>query len=69
MPVIDSIAVADVEALLAAVAPDRELHESRKYLWKGPFELPSVDPLGDQTNDVGTPARLVAAWTVGMGCR
>jgi hypothetical protein len=27
MPVIEPVAVADVEALLAAIAPDRELHE------------------------------------------
>jgi len=30
MPVIEPVAVADVEALLAAIAPDRELDESGK---------------------------------------
>jgi len=66
MPVINSVAIANAEALLAAIAPDCELHEPRKYLWKGPVELPSVDPLGNQANDIGTAARQVTAGTVGV---
>ena len=62
IPVIEPVAVADVEALLAAIPPDRELHEPGKYLRKGAIELPSVDFAGDQTNDVGA-----AAWTVTAG--
>ena len=43
MPVIDPVAVADVEALLAAIPPDRELHEPGKDLREAAVELPSVD--------------------------
>jgi hypothetical protein len=67
IPIIDPVAVADVEPLLAAIPPDRELHEPGKYLRKIAIELPSVDLLGDETNDVGAAAWLVAAGTVGMG--
>jgi hypothetical protein len=56
MLVIDPVAVADVEALLAAIPPDRVLHEPRKYLWVGVVELPSIDPLGNQANDIGAAA-------------
>ena len=66
LPVIDSVAVADVEPLLAAITPDRELHEPGKDLWKGPIELPSIDPFGDQANDVSAAAWLVATGTVWM---
>jgi hypothetical protein len=62
MPVVDPIAVADVEALLAAIAPDCELHEPRKYLRKIAIELPGVDFACDQANDVGA-----AAWPVTTG--
>ena len=66
LTVINSVAVANIEALLAAIPPDRELHEPRKDLWKGPIELPRVDFAGDQANDVSAAARLIAAGTVGM---
>jgi hypothetical protein len=41
--VVDPIAVADVEAVLGAVAPDRALHEPRKRRRKGWIELSSVN--------------------------
>ena len=66
MPVIEPVAVANVEALLAAIPPDRELHEPGKYLRKGPVELPSIDPLGDQANDIGATAWPVTIGAVGM---
>ncbi len=56
MPVIEPVAVADIEACLAAIAPDGELHETGKDLRKGAVELPSIDPAGDEMNDVGTAA-------------
>jgi hypothetical protein len=43
VPVIKPIAVADIEARLAAIAPDAELHEPGKDLGKAPVELPCVD--------------------------
>ncbi len=65
--VIDSVAVTDIEALLAAIAPDRELHEPGKYFRKGTVELPCVDPLSDHANNVGAATWLVAALAVRMG--
>jgi hypothetical protein len=56
MLIIDPVAVADVEALLAAIPPDRELDEPGKDLREGSIELPSVDLCGNQPNDVGAAA-------------
>ncbi len=62
VPIIEPIAVADNKACLAAITPDGELHESGKDLGKGAVELPSIDLIGDQPNDVGA-----AAWPVATG--
>jgi len=35
MAVIDPVAIANIESLLAAIASDRELYERRKHLWEG----------------------------------
>ena len=67
MPVVEPVTVANVEALLAAVAPDRELDEPGKYLRKGAIELPRVDFAGDQPHNVGAAAWPVTAGPVGMG--
>ena len=67
MPVIEPVAVANVEALLAAIAPDGELDEPGKDLRKTAVELPSVDLLGSTGNDFGAAACPVAAGAVGMG--
>jgi len=56
MPVIDPVAVADIEALLAAIPPDRVLHEPRKHLRKAAIELPRIDLVRNRPNDVGTAA-------------
>jgi hypothetical protein len=56
MPVIDPVAVADVEALLAAIPPDCVLHEPRKHLREGAVELPGIDLAGNRPNDVGAAA-------------
>jgi hypothetical protein len=42
--VIDAIAVAHIEAALAAILPDRVLDEPGKGPRKGWIELPSIDP-------------------------
>ena len=44
--VIDSVAVANVEAALAAVLPNRVLDEPAKGPGKARIELPGIDPLG-----------------------
>jgi hypothetical protein len=67
VPVIEAVAVANVEALLAAIPPNGELYEPGKYLREGAVELPSIDPLGDQANDVGATARPVTIQAVRMG--
>ena len=46
MGIIDAIAVANIEAALAAVLPDRVLDEPGKGLRKRWIELPGIDPLG-----------------------
>ena len=62
IPVIQPIAVADVEALLAAIQPDRELYEPGEDLREGTVELPGVDLAGNLPDNVGA-----AAWTVTAG--
>ena len=56
VPVVEPVAVADVETLLAAIPPDRELDEPGKYRREAAVELPSVDFGGNQPNDVGAAA-------------
>jgi hypothetical protein len=52
--------------LLAAIPPDRELYEPGKDLGEGSIELPSIDPLGGQANDVDAAARPVAGGAISM---
>ena len=66
MPVIEPVAVADVVALLAAIPPDRELHEPGEDLRETTVELPSVELAGNQPDNVGAAAWPVTAGTVGM---
>ncbi len=56
MPVVEPVAIAHVEALLAAVAPDRELDEPGEDLRETAVELTSVDLAGNQANDIGAAA-------------
>jgi hypothetical protein len=67
MPVIEPVAIAGVEPLLAAIAPDRELHEPGEDLRETTVELPSVDLAGDQPDNVGAAAWPVTAGPVGVG--
>jgi hypothetical protein len=57
-PVVNLIAVADVQPLLGAVPPDRVLNEPRKRPGKLAVELPGVDLLGDRLDDVGAAVLL-----------
>jgi hypothetical protein len=65
-PVINLIAVANVEALLGAVPPDRILNEPWKRPGKTAVELPGVDLLGDRLDDVGAAARPVTREAIGV---
>ena len=64
LPIIDPIAVADVEARLGAVPPDRVLDEPRKRLRKPGIELPGIDPPRHGIYNVGAAAGLVAGRTI-----
>ena len=66
LPIINPIAVADVEARLGAVPPDRVLDEPRKRLRKPGIELPGIDPLRHGIYNVGAAASLVAGCTIRM---
>jgi hypothetical protein len=66
LAIIDTIAVADIEAVLRAIPPDRMLDEPRKRPREGRIELPGVDLPGDRFNDAGTAARPVAGHAIGV---
>ena len=65
--VIELVAVANVEALLAAIAPDCELDEPGEDLRKAAVELTSVDLAGDQPDNVGAATLPVTAGPVRVG--
>ena len=64
LAIVYAIAVADVEARLRAIPPDRVLDEPWKRLWKGGIELPGVDPLGHDFYNVSAAAGLVAGGAI-----
>ena len=64
--IIDAIAIADVEAVLGAIPPNRALYEPWKRRWEGRVELPSIDVGREDTDDAGAPSRLVAPVAVRM---
>src|SRR6476646_10841132 len=64
--VVDAIAVANFQAILGAVAPDRALHEPRKRRRGGRIELAGIDICGEQTENVSASAGPVAAHAIGM---
>ena len=66
LAIIDPVAVADVEARLSAVPPDRMLDEPRKRRRKTGIELPGIDPLRHGIYNVGAAASLVAGCTIRM---
>ena len=65
-PVVDPIAVADVEPIPGAEAPDGVLHEPREVGRELGIELARVGPAGQALDDVGTAARGIAARSVGV---
>ena len=64
LPIINPIAITDVEARLGAVPPDRVLDEPRKRLRKPGIELPGIDPLRHSIYNVGAAASPIAGCTV-----
>ena len=67
VPVIEPVAVADVEALLAAIPPDRELHEPGENGWEGRIERTGVDLLGSTGNDFGACGEEASAEVISIG--
>jgi hypothetical protein len=66
LPVIDPISVADVEAKLGAVSPNRVLYKPREHLGEGRIKRTGVNLLCGEGNDVGAATWLVAAGAIGM---
>jgi hypothetical protein len=66
LPIINPIAVADVEARLGAIPPDRMMDEPRKRLRKPGIEPPRINTLRHRLYNVGTAASLVAGCTIRM---
>jgi hypothetical protein len=66
LPVIDPVAVANVEAELGAVPPYGVLYEPRENGREGRIEGPGVDLLGHQGNNVGATVWPVAASAIEM---
>src|ERR1700692_990102 len=66
LAIIDAIAIADIEAVLRAIPPDRMLDAPRKRPWEGRVELPGIDLPGDGFNDAGAAARPVAGHAIGV---
>src|SRR5260370_5216013 len=64
--IINSVAVADIEAVLIAIPPDGVLNEPRKGLRKTWVELPSIDAVGHSCNNVGATAGPITGRPIGM---
>src|SRR2546421_12756752 len=64
--IINPIAIANIEAALAAVPPYCVLHEPREGLWESRIELPGVNLFGDGLNNVGTAAGPIASQPIGV---
>jgi hypothetical protein len=62
LPIIDPVAVANVEAKLGAVPPDSVLHEPWKHGREGRIKALGVNLLGHQGNNVGA-----TAWPIARG--
>jgi hypothetical protein len=66
LAIINAIAVADIEAELAAVSPDRVLNEPGEGLGERWVELPGIDLVGNGLNDLSTAALLITGRPIGM---
>ena len=64
--VVDAIAVANGEAVLGAVPPDRVLHEPGKRRGEGRIELASINARDEQTENAGAPSRPIAPVPIRM---
>src|SRR5262249_60243834 len=66
--VINAVAVADIEAVLIAISPNRVLNEPGKGLRKSRVELSSIDPVGHGLNDLCAATGPVTSGTIAVFC-
>jgi hypothetical protein len=64
--VVDAIAIANVETVAGAVAPDRALHKAWKVFGKGRIELAGINLGGEASENVSAAAGPIAALAIGM---
>ena len=62
--VVDTIAIAHIEAIHGAIPPDRALHEPRKRRREGRVELSSINVGRELIYDASAPSRLIATGSV-----
>lgn len=65
--VVNSVAVAQVETVRGAIAPDGVLDKTREKLWKARIEGAGINSLRGTADDLGTAALGVACRAVPMG--
>src|ERR1035437_4189339 len=66
VPVVNTVAVANVQIALGTEPPNGELHEPGKGLREGSVERPGIDPGRDGPDDVGTAGRPVESGPIRM---
>src|SRR5215472_17938336 len=64
--IINAVAVADIEAVLTAIAPDGVLNEPGKGLRKSRVELLSIDAVCDGVDNFGAATGAIAGRAIGM---
>jgi hypothetical protein len=64
LPVIDAIAVANVEAVAGTIPPDCALDEAREHAWVFWIEHGHVNLLGNHLQEVGASTRAVTPHAV-----
>ena len=63
-PILDFVAVANVQPLLSAIAPDCVLDEAREGSRVRLIETSRVNRVGGLANDLGATVSFVTAWSV-----
>src|SRR5260370_41993230 len=66
LAVIDAIAIADIEAALGAIPPDRVLYEPGKDRGERGVEGAGIDPFSHNFNDLSAAASPIASLAIGV---
>jgi hypothetical protein len=64
--IVDAIAIANVETVAGAVAPDCVLHKAWEARWESRIELARIDAGCEHSENVSAAAGPVTALTIGM---